>query len=88
MLTALADARSALGDHPGAVDARRRHVGLDPLDEAAQRGLMVAYARSGRRSYALRQFLACRRALVDGLGIEPAQETVALQRLILAGDTV
>ena len=37
---------------------------------------MVAYARSGRRSYALRQYLACRRALVDGLGIEPAQETV------------
>ncbi len=88
VLTALAEARSAIGDHPGAVDARRRHVGLDPLDEGAQRGLMVAYARSGRRSYALRQYLACRRALVDGLGIEPAQETVALQRLILAGDTV
>ena len=88
LLDALAIARSAAGDHPGAVDARRRQVELDPLDEGAQRGLMLAYARAGRRGHALRQYLACRRALVDGLGIEPAQETAALQRLILAGDRV
>ncbi len=88
VLTALAEARSRVGDHPGAVDAHRRQIELDPLDEAAQRGLMLAYARSGRRSYALRQYLACRRALVDGLGIEPAHETSALQRLILAGEPV
>ena len=88
LLTALAEARATAGDHPGAVDARRRHVDLDPLDEAAQRGLMVAYARAGRRGHALRQYLACRRALVDGLGIEPAHETGALQRLILAGEPV
>ena len=49
---------------------------------------MVGYARAGRRGHALRQYLACRRALVDGLGIEPAQETAALQRLILAGEAV
>jgi DNA-binding SARP family transcriptional activator len=49
---------------------------------------MLAYARAGRRGHALRQFLACRRALLDAVGIEPAQETVALQRLILAGETV
>jgi ATP/maltotriose-dependent transcriptional regulator MalT/DNA-binding SARP family transcriptional activator len=88
LLAALADDRATVGDHPGAVDARRRHVELDPLDEAAQCGLMVAYARAGRRGHALRQYLACRRALVDGLGIEPAQETGALQRLILAGEPV
>jgi DNA-binding SARP family transcriptional activator len=49
---------------------------------------MLAYARSGRRGHALRQFLACRRALVDGLGVEPAEETAALQRRILAGEPV
>jgi DNA-binding SARP family transcriptional activator len=63
-------------------------VELDPLDEGAQRRLMLAYARAGRRGHALQQFLACRRALVDGLGIEPAQETAALQRRILAGEPV
>jgi hypothetical protein len=59
-----------------------------PLDEAAHRRLMLAYARAGRRGFALRQFLACRRALVDELGVEPAAETSELQRRILAGEPV
>ena len=49
---------------------------------------MVAYARVGRRGEALRQYMTCRRALVDGLGIEPAEETTALQRRVLAGEPV
>jgi DNA-binding SARP family transcriptional activator/tetratricopeptide (TPR) repeat protein len=88
VLGALADARSRAGDQPGALDASRRQVDLDPLDEEAQRRLIVAYARSGRRGEALRQFLACRRALLDGLGLEPVEETAALQRRILAGEPV
>jgi DNA-binding SARP family transcriptional activator len=63
-------------------------VELDELDEAAQRQLMLAYARAGRRANALRQFLACRRALVDSLGVEPSEETAELQRRILAGEAV
>jgi ATP/maltotriose-dependent transcriptional regulator MalT/DNA-binding SARP family transcriptional activator len=86
LLRSLADARAADGDHAAAVDAARRAVELDELDEAAQRLLMQAYARAGRRAYALRQYLACRRALVDGLGVEPSEETAALQRRILAGE--
>jgi ATP/maltotriose-dependent transcriptional regulator MalT/DNA-binding SARP family transcriptional activator len=85
LLGALADACADDGDHAGAVDASRRQVALDPLDEAAQRRLMLAYARSGRRGHALRQYLACRRALIDALGVEPAQATTELQRAILAG---
>jgi hypothetical protein len=50
-----------------------------------ERLLMGAYASAGRRGAALRQFLECRRALVEQLGIEPAAETLALQRRILAG---
>ncbi len=88
VLGALADEHAAAGDNPRAIDASLRAVEVDPLDEAAQRRLMLLYARSGRRGHALRQFLACRRALVDGLGVEPAEETAALQRLILAGETV
>jgi DNA-binding SARP family transcriptional activator len=63
-------------------------VELDPLDEAAQRRLIRALARSGRRGHALRQFLACRHALVTTLGVEPGEETSALQRRLLAGDVV
>jgi DNA-binding SARP family transcriptional activator len=75
-------------DFPAATQAARRLVELDPLDEAAQRALIVAYARSGRRAHALRQYLECRRLLVDDLGVEPSQETAELQRRVLAGEPV
>jgi DNA-binding SARP family transcriptional activator len=88
VLGALADGHAAAGDHARAIEASRRAAEVDPLDEGAHRRLMLSYARSGRRGHALRQFLACRRALVDGLGVEPAEETVALQRRILAGEPV
>ena len=88
VLGALADGHAAAGDHARAIEAGRRAVEVDPLDEGAHRRLMLSYARSGRRGHALRQFLACRRALVDGLGVEPAEETAALQRRILAGEPV
>lgn len=79
-------AHQRAGDHAGAVAAARRMVDLDPYDEAAQRLLMLAYARAGRRGAALRQYLECRRALVDGLGVEPTAETARLHARILAGD--
>ena len=49
---------------------------------------MISYARSGRTSHALRQYLECRRALVTDVGVEPAAETSLLQARILAGDPV
>ncbi len=86
VLAALADDHAARGDAAAAAAAARRLVDLDPLNEGAQRRLIVAYARGGRRAHALRQFLACRRALVEQLGVEPGDETAALQRRLLAGE--
>jgi DNA-binding SARP family transcriptional activator len=63
-------------------------VELDPLSEVAHRRLIVAFARTGRRGHALRQFVECRRVLVTELGVEPGQETAALQRRVLAGERV
>jgi LuxR family transcriptional regulator, maltose regulon positive regulatory protein len=88
VLHGLADAHAATGDAGAAVDFSRRLVELDPLDEAAHRRLMIAFARAGRRGHALRQFLACRRALVTALGVEPSADTTALQRRLLAGEPV
>jgi DNA-binding SARP family transcriptional activator len=67
---------------------RGRLIELDPLDEHAHRQLMTAYARTGRTSRALRQFLDCRKALVEELGIEPSAATSRLQARILAGKRV
>ncbi len=88
VLTALIGAHSDAGDLVSASDVARRLVELDPVNEAAHRQLIVAYARAGRRGHALRQYLACRRALVAELGVEPGEETAALQRRVLAGEQV
>jgi DNA-binding SARP family transcriptional activator len=85
VLWTLADLRGRAGDHAGAAAAAGRLVALDPLDEGAQRLLIAAHARAGNRARALRQYLACRKELVDTLGLEPAEETRALQRQVLAG---
>ncbi|MBI5290617.1 MAG: tetratricopeptide repeat protein, partial [Chloroflexi bacterium] len=56
----------------------RRWLGLEPWNEEAHRRMMELLARTGQRSAALAQFEACRRALADELGLEPAPETTAL----------
>jgi DNA-binding SARP family transcriptional activator len=88
ILAALADDCLERGDLPEAGLRSRELVELDPLNERAHRQLMVAQARAGRRSNALRQFVACRRALVEQLGVEPAAETERLQQQILGGHPV
>lgn len=88
VLSRLADAHAEAGDSGGAVAAARALVELEPLSEGAHRQLMLAYARAGRRGHALRQFLVCRRALVDELGVEPGEETARLHRALLAGDAL
>lgn len=88
VLSALVDAYYAAADHNSAIRAASGLLELDPLNERAHQQLMVAYARTGRKSQALRQFLECRRALVSDLGVEPSAETSALQAQILAGDPV
>jgi DNA-binding SARP family transcriptional activator len=88
VLTALIGAYLGAGEDAEAADAARELVDLDPLNEEGHRALMSAYARSGRRGHALRQYLECRRALVDSLGVEPDEATSRLQARILAGEAV
>jgi ATP/maltotriose-dependent transcriptional regulator MalT/DNA-binding SARP family transcriptional activator len=88
VLSALVETYEASGDHHDAIRAATRLLELDPLNERAHGKLMVAYARTGRKSQALRQFLECRRALVSDLGVEPSAETARLQARILAGEPV
>ena len=85
VLSALADAHASAGEFAAAVDVARRLVELEPLDESAHQRLILSLARAGRRGHALRQYLACRRALVTALGVEPSAATMALQRRLLAG---
>jgi DNA-binding SARP family transcriptional activator len=76
------------GDPHEAIPTARALLDVDPANEQAHRDLMVAYARTGRTSYALRQYLECRRALVVEAGVEPSSDTSRLQARILAGEPV
>jgi DNA-binding SARP family transcriptional activator len=88
VLSALIDGYERAGEHHDVIRAAQRLLDVDPLDESAHRRLMTAYARSGRTSYALRQYLECRSALVTQLGVEPSADTSRLQARILAGEPV
>ncbi len=64
------------------IDTTRRLLALEPWQEEAHRQLMLLLAFSGQRSAALTQYEICRRALAEGLSVEPAEETKALYEQI------
>jgi predicted ATPase/DNA-binding SARP family transcriptional activator len=63
-----------------------RAIELDPWREEAHRHVMRALALRGERNAALAHYEACRRTLAAELGVEPAEETLALYRQIQRGE--
>jgi DNA-binding SARP family transcriptional activator len=61
----------------------QRLVAIDPLSEEAHCYLMRLYQMAGRRGRALEHFEHLTRTLERELGVEPADETVALHQSIL-----
>jgi DNA-binding SARP family transcriptional activator len=82
-LEALATGLEDRREYRAAIERWERLVAIDPLDEAAYRGLMRVAALAGNRSAGLRAYHACVRALQDDLGVEPSPETMrAYDRLL------
>ena len=86
------EASLALAAHHGGKRDYARAVGLltpllarDPADEPVHRELMRAYALTGRRHDALRQYQACVDALAAELDVSPEPQTAALYSQILNG---
>jgi DNA-binding SARP family transcriptional activator len=74
------------GRHPtlvGEIDALVRE---HPLRERLRAQLMLALYRSGRQAEALEAYQDARRALTEGLGIEPSLELRELEKAILQQD--
>jgi DNA-binding SARP family transcriptional activator len=82
-LEAWAEAELARGAHATMAPELQRLVSRHPLRERLRALLMVALYRCCRQGEALAAYHAARRALVDGLGIEPGSELRELQRAIL-----
>jgi DNA-binding SARP family transcriptional activator len=81
------DADLALGRHDELVGELEALVAEHPLRERLRRQLMTALYRSGRQAEALDAYQDARRALVDGLGIEPSTAVKELERAILRHDS-
>jgi predicted ATPase/DNA-binding SARP family transcriptional activator len=74
----------------GAYELARRFterlIELDPLREAAHRGLMRLLTLDGQRALALAQYERCRAILAAELGVEPEAETRALYEQLRDAD--
>jgi predicted ATPase/DNA-binding SARP family transcriptional activator len=80
------DAALALGEHREIAPDLRAALDENPYRERLWAQLMLALYRSGRQADALDAFHAARRALSDGLGLEPGPELRSVQEAILAHD--
>ena len=80
------DADLAVGRHDELVGELESLVAEHPLRERLRKYLMTALYRSGRQAEALEAYQDARRALVDGLGIEPGAALKELEQAILRHD--
>ena len=86
LLDRLGAVRSEDGDPAGAIDAARRRVDLDALDEPGQRRLIALLARSGDRAGAIRQYRSLVALFDRELGVAPLRETTDLYASIREAD--
>jgi DNA-binding SARP family transcriptional activator len=80
------DADLALGRHARLVGELEPLVREHPLREGLRGLLVLALYRSGRQAEALEAYQQGRRALVEGLGIDPSPALQALERAMLTQD--
>jgi DNA-binding SARP family transcriptional activator/class 3 adenylate cyclase len=85
VLHRLAAYHEGRGEYDRALHYARWQVELEPWRESAHRQWMRALALSGQRGAALVQYEACRRILIEELGIEPEAETRAFYEHIREG---
>ncbi len=67
------------------LELAQRALAIDPLQEPFHRFAMLAYARLGQRTEALRQYEQMRTLLHSELGIAPLPETESLRTAIVQG---
>ena len=82
----LVEARLALGRHADVLAELEPLIAEHPYRERLRAQLMLALYRCDRQAEALQTYQDARRALVEGLGIEPGERLRELERAILAQD--
>lgn len=86
-LEQLLDLYLELGRHKELISELLWLTSKEPTHEGFFARLMIALARTGRRTEALSVYHRCRRNLIEQLGLEPSAELQELQHSLLASDT-
>lgn len=76
------------GEYPKAENCFRRQLSIEPWQEESHRWLMRLLVLQEQQTAALAQYEACRRVLMETLGVEPQPETTALYKAIYAGEVI
>ena len=76
------------GDWPSVIRYALIVLEHDPFQEVGHRALMMAYAASGDRSAAIRQYQQCVQLMRDELDTDPLPETIQLYESIRQGQGV
>ena len=87
LLRQLAQHYTQRADHDAAITTLQRILAIDGADEYAHYDLMQAYAQTGRRTDALRQYKTYRCHLAHEFGMAPSQAVTDLYEHIAAGRT-
>ncbi len=69
-------------EYERAIELAQKALASDAVNERACQHLMFCYMMVGKKDAALKEFERCARVLVDELGAEPTQETIALYHWI------
>ena len=85
---ALAEQDLAAGEPAATLPTLQELLDADPIDEAAHRALMRAFAAAGRQGDALRQYRRCTEAIGRELGLMPDEATQALAAAIAPASPV
>jgi DNA-binding SARP family transcriptional activator len=84
LLHGLAELHASQQDWPSAITVYNQLLAKEPVDETAHAGLMRAYAQSGQRDAAIRQYKRLERILQAELSTLPSPQTVQLLHAIQA----
>jgi DNA-binding SARP family transcriptional activator len=80
----LAELYLKLDDVEKTIQAGQNALDEDPYYEPLHRIIMQAYAIRGDRASVSRQYEKCRKMLMDGIGLEPSEQTDQLFRDLIA----
>lgn len=83
LLYKIADIQEKRGTSKVAIDCYKKIIQIDPLSEQVYQRLMILYSNRSMHTEAIKVYQDCRKALLEGLDVEPEALTTSIYRKII-----